>query len=184
MCDVNGPFKLCTCGSKVDKLKPYWILHRYLQSKEEYQLLGQFYLPNPYDKISSRSLKRRLNSVNVFDFEYDPQEGDYLELYITPYKEGEEIEFPDFKLEFNNGKWRLLEEFESIEYKHSAKHVGVIDGPVTELTVAYERFRNTHEGRKWVYLNIFDSNPTVPFNLNTKHGLLNFLKDQTEIFES
>lgn len=179
MCDVNGPFKLCTCGSKVDKLKPYWILHRYLQSKEEYQLLGQFYLPNPYDKISFRSLQRRLNSVNVFDFEYDPQEGDYLELYVTPNQEGEEIEFPDFKLEFNHGMWRLLEEFESNEYKHSAMHVGVIDGPVTELTVAYERFRNTPEGRKWVYFNIFDSNPIVPYNLNTKQGLLNFLKDQT-----
>jgi hypothetical protein len=176
MCDVNGPFKLCTCGSKVNKLKPYWILHRYLQSKEEYQLLGQFYLPNPYNKISNRSLKRRLNSVNVFDFEYDPQEGDYLELFISPYKEAEEIEFPDFELEFINGKWKLLEEFISNEYKHSARHVGVIKGPVTELTVAYKHFRNTPRGRNWDYFNFFEIGHIVPHNLNTKRGLLEFFK--------
>ena len=180
MCDVNGPFKLCSCGSKVDKQKPYWILHRYLQTKEEYQLLGQFYLPNPYDKISYRSLQRRLNSVNVFDFEYDPQEGDYLELYITPNQDGEEIEFPDFRLEFKKGKWKLLEEFESNEYNHSAKHVGVIEGPVTGLTAAYEHFRMTPRGRDWDHFNFYTIEPILSYNLKTKKGLLDYLKKQTK----
>ena len=26
MCDLNGPFKLCTCSDKIDKEKPHWIL--------------------------------------------------------------------------------------------------------------------------------------------------------------
>ena len=78
MCDVNGPFKLCTCGTNVDRTKPHWILHRYIQSKEEYKMMGDFRTPDPYHQISTRSLKRRLNSVNVFDFDYVPVEGDYL----------------------------------------------------------------------------------------------------------
>ena len=104
-----------------------------------------------------------------------------MELFISQYNEGEEIEFPDFRLEFKKGKWRLLEEFESNEYKHSAKHIGVIEGPVTELTVAYERFRKTPKGREWDHFNFYNIEPIVPYNLKNKKGLLNYLKDQTEL---
>ena len=26
MCDLNGPFRLCTCSNQVDYSKPHWIL--------------------------------------------------------------------------------------------------------------------------------------------------------------
>jgi hypothetical protein len=179
MCDVNGPFKLCTCNTNVDKSKPYWVLHRYIQSREDILVNGIFSQPNPYQNFSLRSLKRRMNSNNVFDFDYTPNEGDLLELFLSPKLEEEFGLAPDYEVEYYEGKWRVLKEFEFVKYKHSSTQAGVIDGPVTELTAAYKRFRNTPEGRKWEYFNLFDSNPIVPYNLNTKQGLLNFLKDQT-----
>jgi hypothetical protein len=45
-------------------------------------MMGEFSTPDPYTVISERSLKRRLNSVNVFDFDYEPKEGDFLELFL------------------------------------------------------------------------------------------------------
>ena len=35
MCDVNGPFKLCTCSEKIDKNKPYWVLKSNRKDEEE-----------------------------------------------------------------------------------------------------------------------------------------------------
>ena len=26
MCDLNGPFRLCTCSDDIDYTKPHWIL--------------------------------------------------------------------------------------------------------------------------------------------------------------
>jgi hypothetical protein len=63
MCDVTGPFKLCTCESSVDESKPHWVLHRYLQNKEEIQIMGLYNQPDPYTMISERSLQRRMNSI-------------------------------------------------------------------------------------------------------------------------
>jgi hypothetical protein len=68
----------------VDKTKPYWVLHRYIQSREDIQVNGIFSQPNPYQNFSLRSLKRRMNSNNVFDFDYTPNEGDLLELFLSP----------------------------------------------------------------------------------------------------
>lgn len=28
MCDLNGPFRLCTCSSNLDYSEPHWILHK------------------------------------------------------------------------------------------------------------------------------------------------------------
>ena len=52
MCDVNGPFKLCTCDSDLDRRKPHWILHHFIQSREVYNIMGQFRQLDPYKIIS------------------------------------------------------------------------------------------------------------------------------------
>ncbi len=130
MCNINGPFKLCTCAEKVDRTKPHWILHRYLQSKEEIQLIGEFSNPDPDQLRSERNLKRRLNLVNIFDFEYEPVEGDFLELFLCPDIEDEDDEemYPDYGFEFRKGKWKMLEPFERYNYSHSLRHFGKIIG--------------------------------------------------------
>jgi hypothetical protein len=182
MCDVNGPFKLCTCDTSVDRTKPHWILHRFIQSKEEYQVMGDFRTPNPYQQISTRSLKRRLNSINVFDFEYEPIEGDYLELFLNPEIEcdvdGEDdVELdPDYILEFNKGKWVLLDPWVSNLYQHSLTHSGEIIGPKTDLTIAYEGFKEEASSVQLSDFDFLNRFPFIPPLMRKKKGLIEFFK--------
>lgn len=138
MCDLNGPFILCTCGGEIDKTKPHWILHRFLQSKDEISVMGQFIGPNLYHQIIIKKLKRRINNKNIFDFEYEPQNGDYLELYVE--NNLEEEKEPDYRFEFLRNKWKLLEDFEMNQYYHESKVGGIFKGPETNLTKAYREF--------------------------------------------
>lgn len=147
MCDINGPFHLCTCESAVDRSKPHWVLHRQLRSRKKIEIMGEFSIPDPYTTISERSLQCRLNSVNVFDFDYKPEEGDYLELFLNPTieydEDGEAYDdeyYPEFALEFRKGRWHLLDTFESYYYTHKKTQSGEIIGPKSELTIAY--FKN------------------------------------------
>lgn len=173
MCDVNGPFKLCTCDSNVYRTKPHWVLHRFIQNKEEIFVVGQFKFPDPFETISIRSLKRRLNSVNVFDFEYEPQEGDFLELFFASEIDEDEIS-SDYELEFSRGKWKLLEPFEIYQYKHSLSHRGEIMGPKSELSIAHEQFRENAMEKQLDEFDIYKSYPFIPKILNTKKGLIDF----------
>ena len=177
MCDINGPFKLCTCESDVDRTKPHWVLHRFIQSKEEFQVMGLFSILDSYDLVSLQSLKRRLNTVKVFDFEYEPMEGDYLELYLKPeWEEGFELR-PNFELEFTKGKWRLLEDFESNEYKHSMTQMGEMKGPKTELTIAYEHFMATASKEKLQEFEFDSMFQRIKPVLRTKKGLMAYFKN-------
>lgn len=147
MCDLNGPFKLCTCDSEIDRTKPHWVLHRFLENKTELHVLGEFSNPNLYDRYIIKKIKKRLNSCNVFDFEYTPNEGDYLELFYKIYSDeySDENE-PDFRLEYVKGKWVVLKEHEISRYRHKTKSNGNIEGPFTELTLAYKNFmENSNE---------------------------------------
>jgi hypothetical protein len=109
--------------------------------------MGIFSEPDPYTTISERSLQRRLNSVNVFDFDYKPEEGDYLELFLNPTieydEDGEAYDdeyYPEFTLEFRKDKWHLLAPFEKYIYEHKQSQSGEIIGPKSKLTIAY--FKN------------------------------------------
>jgi hypothetical protein len=144
MCDLNGPFQLCTCESTVDRFKPHWILHRTLILKdEETTILGLLIGPNPFELYVSKNLKKRLNSTNVFDFEYLPQEGDCLELFTgeisDPDFELEDLE-PSHRFEFTKGKWKFIEPFDGTINQHKNELSGPILGSKTDLTQAYEHF--------------------------------------------
>lgn len=141
MCDLNGPFKLCTCDSEIDRTKPHWALHRFLENKTELHVLGEFSNPNLYDRYIIKKIKKRLNTYNVFDFEYTPNEGDYLELFCKIYSdEYSDENDPDFRLEYIKGKWVVFEEHEISRYRHKTKSKGKIEGPNTKLTLAYKNF--------------------------------------------
>ena len=80
MCDLNGPFKLCSCADDIDFSKPHWKLHMNSIGEGEIQsVLGmpvfEFHM---LDVIQERKILRRLNTTNVFDFEYHPNENDKL----------------------------------------------------------------------------------------------------------
>ena len=104
MCDLNGPFKLCSCSKQVDYSKPHWILRMNNTNEGEDAMInvGMMIPPNLIHKIERRKILRRLNTINVFDFEYAPNENDQLELN---YQEDD-----GFKFTFKGGKW-VMEEF-------------------------------------------------------------------------
>ena len=84
MCDLNGPFRLCTCSSEIDYTKPHWILRmNSVNNGEDIMVIIGIMTPiNLIDKIERRKILRRLNTVNVFDFKYNPSENDQLELNL------------------------------------------------------------------------------------------------------
>ena len=184
MCDINGPFHLCTCESAVDRSKPHWVLHRQLQSREKIEIMGMFSEPDPYTTISERSLQRRLNSVNVFDFDYKPEEGDYLELFLNPTieydEDGEAYDdeyYPEFTLEFRKGRWHLLDTFESYYYTHKKTQSGEIIGPKSELTIAFEQFKKNASEQQVHNFRYFSNQHIDPSVKRTKMGLIAYFKN-------
>ena len=99
MCDLSGPFKLCTCGDEIDYDKPHWSLQINLVNREEgFQIFGTMMCPYDREPTLADKLEAELNSRNVFDFEYNPQENDSLSFY---YNEDDSDTF-----NFIEGKWR------------------------------------------------------------------------------
>ena len=128
MCDLNGPFRLCTCSSNIDFTKPHWILrmNSHDDGKEILITVGMMIPPNLIDKIERRKVLRRLNTVNVFDFNYTPEENDQLELNFE--------ENDGFKFTFRKGKW-VFEEFlgEHPMFKHESLRIGIIESKNSKL---------------------------------------------------
>ncbi len=123
MCDLTGPFKLCTCSSEIDLSKPHWVLHRFLESKEELFVCGEFINSNLI-----KNVKRRLNKINVFDFEYMPVEGDYLEFFIEIDFEEEDEIMPNYRFEYRKGKWKILKDYEMPIFNHKSLMHGIFKG--------------------------------------------------------
>jgi len=137
MCDLNGPFRLCTCSSDIDYTKPHWILRMNTTSEEEDIMvrIGMMVPLNLINKIERRKILRRLNTVNVFDFEYTPSENDQLELNFE--------EDDGYKFTFRKGKW-VLEEWlgEHPVFEHKDKRKGVIESKNSKLKEVYKRYLN------------------------------------------
>lgn len=135
MCDLNGPFRLCSCSSTIDYDQPHWILHMNSTNEGEDMMviIGMMTPMNLIDKIERRKILRRLNTINVFDFEYIPKENDQLELN---YKEGQ-----GYKFTFKNGKWKMEEWYgEHLIFEHQDSREGIIDSPPSELSEVYARY--------------------------------------------
>ena len=135
MCDLNGPFKLCSCSSDIDYSKPHWILRMNSTNEGEDAMInvGMMIPPNLIHKIERRKILRRLNTINVFDFEYDPNENDQLELN---YQEDD-----GFKFTFKGGKW-VMKEFmgEHLVFEHESQREGIIESLPSKLKEVYRRY--------------------------------------------
>ena len=135
MCNLNGPFKLCSCSSDIDYSKPHWILKTNSARNEEYLVVieGMMNPPNLVDKIERRKVLRRLNTVNVFDFEYSPSENDQLELNHE--------EDDGYKFTFKGGKW-VMEEFMGAHpvFEHESPREGLIESLPSKLKEVYTRY--------------------------------------------
>jgi regulator of replication initiation timing len=95
--------------------------------------IGMMIPSNIIDKIERRKILRRLNTKNVFDFEYVPNENDQLELNFQ--------EDDGFKFTFRKGKWVLEEWFgEHPLFEHKDKRKGVIESNNSRLKEVYKQY--------------------------------------------
>ena len=135
MCDLNGPFRLCTCGDNVDYTKPHWLLRMNSTNDGEETMvtIGIMTPMNLINKIERRKILRRLNTVNVFDFEYAPSENDQLELNLE--------EEDGYIFHFKKGKWVFEEwygEHQEFEYKNQKE--GIIESLPSKLKEVYNQY--------------------------------------------
>ncbi|MGY8914034.1 MAG: hypothetical protein ACKVJF_03000 [Flavobacteriales bacterium] len=89
MCTLSNEIKLCSCGDKDLPSDNMWILRA--KSVQNFDLVGEFFgHPEPEsetEKWNYKMLLDKLNSKNLFDFDYVPKKGDELEIRICPDKE-------------------------------------------------------------------------------------------------
>jgi len=89
--------------------------------------------PNLINKIERRKILRRLNTVNVFDFEYSPSENDQLELNLE--------DDDGYTFNFKKGKWVFEEwygEHQEFEYKNQKE--GIIESLPSKLKEVYNQY--------------------------------------------
>ena len=106
MCNIIGEFKLCTCGKKIDKSKPYWVIERLLVDENEiYPVFIGIHAGEYLKNIDS--ILDKLNNGNPFDFEYNPESNDILEL---------NFEEAVFNLIYRNGRWEdFCDDYEALD---------------------------------------------------------------------
>lgn len=140
MCDLNGPFRLCSCSSDVDYTKPHWIL-RINSNNERVDasvMIGVMTPLNLIDKIERRKILRRLNTINVFDFEYLPSENDQLELNYE--------EEDGYKFIFKKNKWVLEEWYgEQPAFEHEIQKEDIIESLPSKLKEVYNQYLSVLE---------------------------------------
>jgi hypothetical protein len=103
------------------------------EEKDMMVRIGMMMPLNLINKIERRKILRRLNTVNVFDFEYAPSENDQLELNY-----GED---DGYTFNFKKGKWTLEEWYgEYSEFEYNNQKEGVIDSIPSPLKKVYKRY--------------------------------------------
>lgn len=86
MCDLTNGLRLCSCNAEqLPNEAIDWILQRKDKSLTPRNLRGKAAVP----KFSEQELSQKeqilnlLNNNNCFDFDYQPQEGDFLRLRLN-----------------------------------------------------------------------------------------------------
>lgn len=104
MCSISDKIKFCTCeNSEINEKDNYWILNR-SSNGNIVNIIGDVLIPYMMDKIkyneTKKFLSKRLSDSDVFDFEIDFKENDYLEIILK--------QFPNpFIFSFSNNKWQF-----------------------------------------------------------------------------
>ena len=87
MCSSDS-LKFCTCNSgPVDKTKPYWVLYS-SKRRDEFRSMVMGTIIHPWVSSTfsyrdfSENLIDKLKSSSLFDFDYEPKEGDIISIYI------------------------------------------------------------------------------------------------------
>ena len=106
MCELSNELKFCSCDTKsYYELENSWIIFR---RKEGWLIIGQTVFNETELDIKDleiKNLEKNLNSKQMFDFEYFPEEDDKLKIKITFNEKCSEYDF-----KFSNKKWSLYNE--------------------------------------------------------------------------
>lgn len=123
MCKTGKNIKLCTClvggntntvihnkNSRRHKKNPLinsdniykWTLYKYV-GLHDWSMEGMLYLPSDKlgEDLTTEILLTELNNETCFDFEYQPNEGDNLVIYI----DGESV-YSFLSFIYRNGQWK------------------------------------------------------------------------------
>ncbi|KPE53094.1 hypothetical protein [Chryseobacterium indologenes] len=107
MCTFGNEIKFCTCiEGNIDEIKDIyiWNLSRYTGPKESMRR-GKIMMPvkDFENGISAENIISKLNTENIFDFEYTAQERDTLHISFNA-KDWAEYKY--FSLIFQDGIWQ------------------------------------------------------------------------------
>ncbi len=107
MCASGNEIKFCTCvEGSIDEIKNIyiWTLSRYIGSKESMRR-GKIMIPvkDFENGISAENIISKLNTENIFDFEYTAQERDTLHISFNA---DTTAEYKYFSLIFRDERWR------------------------------------------------------------------------------
>ena len=131
MCKDLREYKLCTCSSKIDKTKPYWVLSKGIPSIPFVSPLvrnwGELIPPDEQFVLTEDRLLIDLNSKNIFDFDYQPLENDILIVFDGEFT----YEFIYEKNELYY-KWNVHQYFIS-NFETFQKKEGYIDGDLPDV---------------------------------------------------
>ena len=127
MCDLLGPFKLCTCSDDIDYSEPHWFLYNDNQNESELKVVGLIREPSLFEKLEAKNFEYELNNnKDVFDFEYDPNENDHIDFILSEDKV--------YSFTFRNGKW--MQEMSLCAFDeeyHNIKLKGIVKGGSSEF---------------------------------------------------
>ena len=127
MCKDLREYKLCTCSSKIDKTKPYWVLSKRIPALITLDVVGTLIMPDEQFLLTEDRLLFDLNSKNIFDFDYQPLENDILIVFDGEFT----YEFIYEKNELYY-KWEVHQYFIS-NFETFQKKEGYIDGDLPDV---------------------------------------------------
>lgn len=111
MCQISDKIQFCTCANgSIEKLKHYWILHRYSKEKRE-MCMGSPIMPSDMidlNFVENQSvLLERLNQADAFDQPMEFKPKDQLEIVINNTPNFQNAITYSFK--YYKGKWSITE---------------------------------------------------------------------------
>ncbi|MFA9193387.1 hypothetical protein AAGV33_03140 [Flavobacterium sp. FBOR7N2.3] len=132
MCVVSNKIKFCSCATNnVQKLKHYWVWHRY--NKDKYiMIVGEVFAKydefDPKYKNNQNTILKRLTETDTFDTELEFKNNDVLEIVLN---NNSEKECRTYCFKFKNGVWKKKKYYPfELESEYDEKENGKINYPL------------------------------------------------------
>jgi hypothetical protein len=133
MCKVSEKIKFCSCSSPLDKLKHYWVLHRFVAGKHEIvvgQPIFSAEIEESIDNLNKEVLLHRMNEPDAFDVDLGPKPKDRLLISLRCGDDAYGYIHYGFRYS-KNGKW-VEEQYDTFEWmwRHEEAQFGKLVSPL------------------------------------------------------